>query len=193
MALFRSGVARKSGPLERLGKVVVLEDVLECKAALDDEDATPTELLQQMRKLNSMHISYETLDSTLIGRAVRRHRKHSDERVVAAVRELVRDKALPTEPFSVCRCCGVPVFAHGGDLLLSPVQSTQVARWRRTAARAEATNPHIRRAQRKKRRHGAGPAAASVAAAAVLAAKKTTPRKKPTCLLYTSPSPRDRG
>jgi hypothetical protein len=89
MALFASRPARKSGPLERLGKVVVIEDVLDAKAGIENA-SSPAELLVHLKKLDRFYMSYESLRDTQVGVVVRRLQKHENADVAAVAQALVR-------------------------------------------------------------------------------------------------------
>jgi len=89
MALFSSGLSRKSGPLERLKKVVVLEDVRASRNVLATADASVEDILRELESLSKVHISLETLTDTRIGVTVNKLRKHTDERIKEASAKLV--------------------------------------------------------------------------------------------------------
>ena len=88
---FSSRVSCKRGPLERLRKVVVLEDVIESKRVLESAESSVETLLAQLAKLKKMHVAFETLAETKIGVAVHRLRKHADLEVKARAKSLVSD------------------------------------------------------------------------------------------------------
>ena len=92
--MFSSRVARKSGPLEKLGKVVVLNKIQESHNklthALKDKDWTPEQFLRELESLRGQHIALETLEKTKIGMSVSRlANRHQDERVVKVAKTLV--------------------------------------------------------------------------------------------------------
>lgn len=103
MALFSSRVARSTGPLERLGKVVVLEDILDAKEVLEDPDVSREDALKQLRSLQKQYISYDTLKTTKIGIPVRLlGKRHTDPEVAALAKKLVRA--------ACCACLSTTLF-----------------------------------------------------------------------------------
>lgn len=132
-SLFSSRVSCKRGPLERLRKVVVLEDVIESKRVLESTESSVETILDELAKLKKIHVAFETLAETKIGVAVHRLRKHADSEVKTRAKSLVSDfprrrrVVAVSDDFSIETNVWTVYFTHPLCLQLTCIMSASVS------------------------------------------------------------------
>lgn len=72
-------------------EILSRRDVLDMKEALRDPYQSEREIFNALRRLELMHLSFDVLKETEIGKVVNSLRKHSSKRVATLAKRLVRD------------------------------------------------------------------------------------------------------